>query len=84
MATAFLVRVSAMLEARQLADQIQVALDSRIVIEQGRGMLAGEHGISLDEAFHSLQGQSRRTNVKLTDLCAAVVHMGLRIPEKQS
>ena len=81
MATAFLVRVSAMLEARQLADQLQVALDSRVVIEQAKGMLAGEHGISLDDAFARLRNQSRRTNVKLTEICSAVVHMGLRIPE---
>jgi GAF domain-containing protein len=82
MATAFLVRVSAMLEARQLADQLQVALDSRVVIEQAKGILAGEHGISVDEAFTRLRNQSRRTNVKLTDLCRAVVDMGLRIPDK--
>jgi GAF domain-containing protein len=82
MATAFLVRVSAMLEARQLADQLQRALDSRVVIEQAKGMLAGEHGISLDDAFTRLRNQSRRTNVKLTEICQAVVHMGLRIPDE--
>jgi AmiR/NasT family two-component response regulator len=81
MATAFLVRVSAMLEARQLPDQLQVALDSRVIIEQAKGMLAGEHGISLDDAFARLRNQSRRTNVKLTEICSAVVQMGLRIPE---
>jgi GAF domain-containing protein len=80
MAAAFLVRVSAMLEARQLVDQLQVALDSRVIIEQAKGILAGEHRITLDAAFGRLRNQSRSTNVKLTDLCTAVVHMGLRLP----
>ena len=52
-----------------------------MVIEQAKGMLAGEHSISLDDAFARLRNQSRRTNVKLTEICRAVVHMGLRIPE---
>ena len=55
---------------------------SRVVIEQAKGMLAGEYGISLDDAFTRLRNQSRRTNVKLTEICQAVVHMGLRIPEQ--
>ena len=80
MATAFLVQASAMLEARHLVDQLQEALDSRVVIEQAKGILVGEHGITLDAAFSRLRNQSRSTNVKLTDLCTAVVTMGLHIP----
>ena len=80
MATAYLLRASELFEARQLAGQLQAALDSRVVIEQAKGIIASEYGVSVDEAFEMLREHSRLTNVKLGEVCRAVVHMGLRIP----
>ena len=80
MTTAFLVRKSELAEANELAEQLQSALDSRIVIEQAKGLLAGEHDISLDDAFDLLRSHSRNYNIRLAEVCNAVVHMQLRIP----
>lgn len=83
MATAYLVRVSELAEARQLADQLQTALDSRVLIEQAKGLVAGEHGITPDQAFALLRDHSRKHGIKLADVCEAVVNMGLRIPKRK-
>ena len=50
-----------------LTEQLQGALNSRIVIEQAKGAIAQAHGLSVDEAFTVLRALARRTNRKLTD-----------------
>jgi GAF domain-containing protein len=57
---------------RQLADQLSVALERRIVIEQAKGILIAS-GLTDEEAFSSLRTRSQRTNVKLRDVAARVV-----------
>jgi GAF domain-containing protein len=84
MATAYFVRVTELAESRQLAKQLQEALDSRVVIEQAKGILAAEYRITVDEAFHKLREHSQDNNIKLTDVCNAVVNMKLRFPTEAS
>jgi GAF domain-containing protein len=79
-ATAYLVRAGELAEARQLSSQLQRALDSRVVIEQAKGVLSREHEITVDEAFELLRRHSRRTQSQLRDLAHAVVHLDLQIP----
>ena len=79
MATAYLVRTSELAEARQLSEQLQGALDSRVIVEQAKGILAGELGISVDEAFDRLRSHSRSNNRRLTDVAHEVVHEAFRI-----
>lgn len=81
MATAFLVRNAELAESRDMARQLEGALDSRVLIEQAKGVLANEYGITVDAAFDRLRRYSQDQNIKLTDVCAAVVDRGLRIPE---
>jgi GAF domain-containing protein len=58
--------------ARQLADQLQGALDTRIVIEQAKGLLMAR-GQSSDEAFEVLRRASQRENRKVREIAADVV-----------
>ena len=53
--------------------QLQEALDSRIVIEQAKGVLAERHRMALEEAFEVLRGAARSRRLKLRALAAWVV-----------
>ncbi|MBZ4018820.1 GAF and ANTAR domain-containing protein [Streptomyces purpurogeneiscleroticus] len=63
---------------RRVAEQLQHALDSRVVIEQAKGMLAAERRIPTGEAFELLRGYARHHRAKLRDTAEAVVDGGLR------
>jgi GAF domain-containing protein len=56
-----------------LAGQLQVALNSRVMIEQAKGVLAERLGISPDEAFVLLRRYARDHNYPLTQLADDVI-----------
>jgi len=56
-----------------LAEQLQTALHSRIVIEQAKGVLSARAGISVSEAFTRMRTHARRTGEQLTTVAEAVV-----------
>lgn len=56
-----------------LVEQLQGALNSRIVIEQAKGVVAQANGVSVDEAFTLIRTYARNHNVRLTDLARRVV-----------
>lgn len=59
--------------ARRRDEQLQHALDSRIVIEQAKGMLAEHAHIDMPAAFDQIRARARHTNTKLTDLAGQIV-----------
>jgi AmiR/NasT family two-component response regulator len=63
---------------RTLAVQLQNALDSRVVLEQAKGVLAASAGIGMDEAFTRMRRHARRRSVTLASVADAVVKLGLR------
>jgi hypothetical protein len=65
---------------RRTAAQLQEALDNRVVIEQAKGVLAGELGCSVDEAYVALRDHARRHSVTVRSVAHAVVALGLRPP----
>jgi transcriptional regulator with GAF, ATPase, and Fis domain len=59
-------------QAELLADQLQHALTSRVMIEQAKGILAERLGITVDEAFAQLRARARKHNLRLSDLARDV------------
>lgn len=53
--------------------QLQTALNTRLIIEQAKGVLAERGAIDMDHAFKVLRAHARRTNSRLADLARAVV-----------
>jgi GAF domain-containing protein len=72
-ATIGLLNERAVRAAETVADQLQTALDSRVVIEQAKGRLAQHSDITPDDAFAVLRRHARSRNLRLTDLCRDVV-----------
>jgi hypothetical protein len=56
-----------------LTGQLQYALNSRIVIEQAKGVISERHGTSPAEAFTALRSYSRKNGVSLAGLAADVL-----------
>src|SRR5437870_9932277 len=54
-------------------EQLQEALDSRVVIEQAKGVLAERFSLSLEEAFGLLRYSARASRRPLHGLAAEVV-----------
>ncbi|MCU1369788.1 MAG: hypothetical protein JWO77_982 [Ilumatobacteraceae bacterium] len=60
-------------EAQAVNDQLTQALDSRIVIEQAKGMVADRTGRSMEEAFIRLRSHARNHNLRLGAVAGAVI-----------
>lgn len=59
-------------EGLDLSAQLQTALESRVVIEQAKGVISQRNGVPIDSAFHMLRGYARRTGSRLHDVAAQV------------
>ena len=56
-----------------LTEQLQAALNSRVVIEQAKGAVAQARGVSVDDAFASIRSYARRNNRRLIDVARTIV-----------
>lgn len=82
-ATSYVVHASRLDEARRVNEQLQQALDSRVIIEQAKGILAGEYGIPLGTSFDLLRHHARSNSATLRTVAEAVVTLGLRPPPSE-
>jgi GAF domain-containing protein len=68
-------------DARDMADNLETALQSRAVIDQAKGILMERYKMTADQAFQMLAQASMRGNVKLRAIAEQLVETGeLRLP----
>jgi GAF domain-containing protein len=79
MAASYLANASDLQRSERMREQLTRALDSRIIIEQAKGLIAGQQQITVEVAFQRLRNYTRHHNARLHDVAKAVVHLGLRI-----
>jgi len=73
-ATISLLHERSMRHSDTLNEQLQTALNSRVIIEQAKGKLAERLGLDMDQAFSLLRESARTSNRRLSDLAQAFVN----------
>lgn len=59
-----------------LTERLELALNSRVLVEQAKGVLAARADISLNEAFDRIRHHARRNHLTLASVAAEVVEGG--------
>jgi GAF domain-containing protein len=72
-ATIAILQHRAVREAQVVNEQLNRALDTRIIIEQAKGVVAEREGLDVQQAFERLRRHARNHNVRLADLASDVV-----------
>ena len=67
-ATIGLLQERSLRRSETVAEQLQAALNSRVVIEQAKGKLAERSATDMDGAFRMLRDHARNTNQRLTEV----------------
>jgi hypothetical protein len=71
-----LTNLDALQDARDQAENLRAAMESRAAIEQAKGILIERHRLTPDQAFRLLAEASMRTNRKVRDLAEDLVRTG--------
>ncbi len=72
-ATISLLHERSMRHSDTLNEQLQTALNSRVVIEQAKGKLAERLGLDMEQAFNLLRDSARSRNLRLSELARAFI-----------
>jgi GAF domain-containing protein len=78
-ASSYVVNASKLHQQEQLSEQLQEALDSRIIIEQAKGITAQQHSVTLDQAYQLMRRHARSNNASLRVVAEAIVSVGLKV-----
>ncbi len=76
-ATIGLLQEQAARQSGLIAEQLQTALDNRVLIEQAKGVLMASAGLDVDQAFRLMRDYSRRNNQAVKDVARRVVERSL-------
>ncbi len=79
MCTGLLVNAARLHQQQRTTGQLQQALDSRIVIEQAKGIIAQTHGESVGQAFDRMRRHARHHHLTLRSVAHAIVDSSLRL-----
>jgi len=66
-------------ETALLAEQLQGALSSRVVVEQAKGVVAYTRGVPIDEAFALIRAYARSHQVGISEVAARLVDRSLEL-----
>ncbi len=76
-AAAAIVQHRAERDARLVVRQLEAALESRVAIEQAKGMVGQQAGLDMGAAFAAIRQYARNNNAKLTDVATALIERRL-------
>jgi GAF domain-containing protein len=76
MSAGYIINANHVQEQTDLAAHLQLALDSRDVIGQAKGILMSSQGIDADTAFEALRAASQASNRKLREVAQELVDRG--------
>lgn len=71
-------------DTTMVADQLQRALDNRIIIEQAKGVIAAQTGADMHTAFTILRDYARSNRLKLSIVAEQVTERTLTLPANTS
>jgi transcriptional regulator with GAF, ATPase, and Fis domain len=72
-ATISLLQERSMRQSDILNEQLQTALNSRVIIEQAKGKVAERLGLDMDQAFRLMRDHARNHNLRLDDTARALI-----------
>ena len=72
-ATIGLLQARAIHQRDTIAEQLQSALNSRVIIEQAKGVIAERRQVDMEQSFALLRSTARTSNRRLSDLARAIV-----------
>jgi GAF domain-containing protein len=78
-ATISILQERALRESGIAVEQLQHALNSRVIIEQAKGVISYTRKVDMDEAFTVLRSYARSNNLGLRDVAAQVVDRSLSL-----
>ena len=83
-ATISLLHERSMRRSDTLNEQLQTALNSRVIIEQAKGKLAERLGVDMDQAFTLLRDHARTRNRRLSDVARDFTNGTQTVPDPAS
>jgi len=78
-ATSYVINASKIRQQQQLSEQLQQALESRVVIEQAKGITAQLRRVTVDQAYLLMRGHARSNNASMRVVAEAIVAVRLQV-----
>jgi AmiR/NasT family two-component response regulator len=80
-ATISLLQIRALRHSEMVTEQLQTALNSRLLIEQAKGILAERRHINLNQAFTLMRTHARNHNRLLSHVAQAIINQNPDTPD---